>query len=510
MFITLPIARVKNQSWNKYRAEIIDNFFQYDIGKFEKYLINVKAEELDKLSNMRTLKIFYEAAQRIPAYKDFLKKNKVDPKKIKSIRDFKRGVPITSKENYIAKYPIKMLAWDGTLREYSIAAVSSGTSGKPTLWPRDLITEYESGYLHEHIISTLFQGNKKTTLGVVAFHMGMYTAGIFTLRSLQIVSEKGYPIISVSPGMNVKDVIESICNLYDQVNQVILFTYPSLVKSILDGIEDRKIKLADLRMHLVPAGEPFTENWKNNTLSRLSNSKHSSKLFSIYGCSEKTILGHETPAAIGVKKLLNSDEGALKKLGYDSTPNVYQYYPFLRYFESLDGALLFTATGGIPLMRYRIGDFGEIMSFEKAQATWKNYAPLSKNKLKLPFVFVRGREQALTFYGANIYKNNIEDGLASKKISHLVTGRFTMRKEVKQSGKEHLYIYVELANNQQLTPSVRLNISDIIKKTIQKKNAEHSVVVKTIGKESIPTIVIHQYRQKPYFGLDGKHRWIIY
>jgi len=60
------------------------------------------------------LKLFSEAAVRVPAYKDFLKQAGVNPKSVKTIADFKQ-LPLVDKKNYLTKYPLAELCWDGTL-----------------------------------------------------------------------------------------------------------------------------------------------------------------------------------------------------------------------------------------------------------------------------------------------------------------------------------------------------------------------------------------------------------
>ena len=62
-------------------------------------LIETKKENFwSREREKRPVLIFHEAAKRVPAYKDFLKKHKVNPSKIKTLHDFKQ-VPIIDKKN---------------------------------------------------------------------------------------------------------------------------------------------------------------------------------------------------------------------------------------------------------------------------------------------------------------------------------------------------------------------------------------------------------------------------
>ena len=511
----LPIAQPRlgeEISLHKYARTFSDNFLDYDIKNLETHLKTFSEEELENVAANRALSTFQKAADRVPAYKDFLKKNKVNTVAVQSIEDFRR-VPVTNKENYVLHYPLDMRLWDGSTNAYSVVAVSSGTTGNALLWPRDLITEYESGYLHEYLIQNLFKGKSKTTLGVVGFYMGMYTAGVLTVRSLQLVSEKGYPLLIISPGMNIEDITTSITKLYSLVDQIVLFSYPSLVKSILDALERKGLSLPDVHLHLVPAGEPFSDLWKRNMLSQLSDENHSAQLFSIYGCSEKTILGHETPLSVRMHNHMAKHTTILNELNCDNIPNLYQFYPFLRYFELISGKFVFTATGGAPLIRYEIDDAGGLISFSEGKALWKKRGfdmKYFKKAPNLPFIFVKGRTGALTFYGANIYQSNIARSVEDKTISTLITGRFTMEKKYTEQDKEMLYIHIELSSGKDSTDNIKKKISSVIRKTLQNLNAEHKVVVETLGNKAVPTIILHKYGQEPYFTFEGKHKWIIY
>src|SRR3989344_5952796 len=68
-----------------------------------------------KKGEKRALQLFSLMAQRVPAYKDFLKKNNINAEKIKTINDFKH-VPTIDKDNYLRIYPLEKLCWDGELK----------------------------------------------------------------------------------------------------------------------------------------------------------------------------------------------------------------------------------------------------------------------------------------------------------------------------------------------------------------------------------------------------------
>src|SRR3970282_821623 len=76
------------------------------------------------------LDLFRDMSRRVPAYKSFLKKHKVNPAKIKTIKDFKK-VPVMDKDNYIHSYKLNDLCWDGKVESNYFLSASSCSPGVP-------------------------------------------------------------------------------------------------------------------------------------------------------------------------------------------------------------------------------------------------------------------------------------------------------------------------------------------------------------------------------------------
>ena len=120
------------------------------------------ASEPPAFSRARTL--FREAAQRVPAYRNFLKKHGIDAKKIRSREDFAH-VPLTDKLNYIAKYSLAELSWDGKLQAKYISS-SSGSTGVPFYWPRGTNQDTISGLTFRRVYEDIFGSRHGRTLCV--------------------------------------------------------------------------------------------------------------------------------------------------------------------------------------------------------------------------------------------------------------------------------------------------------------------------------------------------------
>ncbi|MEK7071277.1 MAG: hypothetical protein AAB966_05725, partial [Patescibacteria group bacterium] len=127
------------------KSDGINNIFFSDSNKETQILAGKTA----------TINLFFKAAKTVPAYKDFLKKNKIIPEKIFNFKDFEQ-IPFTDKKNYIDKYDIKDLVWDGDLSKNSLINSSSGTTGKPYYWPLDTHQIDEGEVIHEMIFKNNF------------------------------------------------------------------------------------------------------------------------------------------------------------------------------------------------------------------------------------------------------------------------------------------------------------------------------------------------------------------
>lgn len=475
----------------------------YSVDKTRQWLKGATEAEIITQGQHRALQLFRAAVKRIPAYRDILKKHRVQPDRIRTIRDFDQ-LPLLDKDNYILHYPIEKRVWDGTLKGYGTVAISSGTTSTALLWPRDPIMEHESDMLHELLLTELADLKHKRTLAVVGFAMGAYTAGVLTYRSLQAVSQKGYPLWVVSPGLDMNDTLSLVTTLLLQVDQIVFFGYPSWIKDFADELRSRRIRARRVDFVFIPAGESFTEAWRAYVLDTLQSVARSVRVMSLYGCSEKTILGHETEFSQGVCGAIAAriDQAA-------AAPNVYQYHPYLRHFETVNSHLVLTATGGVPLIRYDIKDRGEVIPFSAASALLGKTNRLVRNAWKLPCVAVAGREQAIMLYAANIYPSTIKRGIEVDAFQKRITGRFAIKKQYTKKQQESLHVLVELQKGTKQSSRLQARIQQSVMNALLKVNREYGVILRAKGKQAIPRIQLLPYGQPIFLGRTGKASLVV-
>jgi hypothetical protein len=88
------------------------------------------------------LALFHTVVNSVPAYRQFLQVQGIDPASIQTLSAFQQ-LPLVTKANYIKQYPIAEICRAGNLSTRDMLAVSSGSTGEPTCWPRQISDELE-------------------------------------------------------------------------------------------------------------------------------------------------------------------------------------------------------------------------------------------------------------------------------------------------------------------------------------------------------------------------------
>lgn len=464
------------------------------------------------------IELFHQTAHRVPAYIDFLKKNEIDPDKIKTLEDFKL-VPLTNKENYLKAYPLTSLCWDGKLDNLYTLSSSSGSTGNPFIWPRGIEQEVEGARFVELFYKYLFDMDKKSTLYVVSFGMGAWIAGSFMASVTQMVAKKGYPILVVTPGLEKELLITLIKQVKDNFDQVLIIGYPPFVKDILDSGEDNNLDWKKLNLKLMFAAEGFSETWRDYVLNKIGSKNPLKTATNIYGTADAAIMGMETPLSILLKRTLVEKNKLEEVLGSTRQPTIVQFDPTQRFFEKVGEELVFTSHSGLPLVRYNIHDTGDILNYNQAISTLRSLNVNVKDTLqkynckdfdwKLPFVYIYGRSDfTVNFYGLGIFPEHIKSGLEDIKVSNLVTGKFTIYTETDKKSNQKLLINIELQKEILTNKNIKKLISDSIVSHLKELNSEYNKLSKEIGAlKSTPVIKLFPYSNEQ-FRIKAKHKWV--
>ena len=479
----------------------------------DRQLNRINTEEL----NDCILNLFYTTAANVPAYKKFLEENNFNADTVKTIDDFKK-IPFINKANYINKYPVQETCREGDLSSLDFISVSSGSTGKPTFWIRDAEDEINISMRFEQILKECFIPQANSNLCVICFPLGTWVGGMFTTNCVRYLSMKGYKLTLVTPGNNKDEILRVISEFSDNFERVILFGYPPFLKDVVDtGIA----KGIDWKKHdnkLVMAGEVFSEEWRSLMAERLGIKDELTSFSSMYGTADAGVLANETPLTIKIRKYFAKNPDLTKKVfGQSRLSTICQYDPFSRYFEEHDDTLLFTGDNGIPLIRYHISDNGGVYSFDKMIAILSDQGFDIIKELKeeypeliirnLPFVYVFGRSMyTLSYFGANIYPENIAIGLESDAIKNLVTGKYVMQILEDEKRNLHFKITVELMNGIEPDEEKKSKIGDSILASILHINSEYRHYVP--AEYQMPVIELRKTGDSEYFPTGVKHRYV--
>jgi phenylacetate-CoA ligase len=191
--------------------------------------------------------------------------------------------------------------------------------------------------------------------------------------------------------------------------------------------------------------------------------------------------------------------------GESRLPTLVQYDPSVRYFETHEGTLLFTADGTTPLIRYHIADEGGLVGSDEMLAfcAKHGFEPVRDGSPELPFVYVFGRSLfTVSYYGANVYPENVTVGLEQPGISDSVTGKFVLRVVSDADENRHLSVVVELAPGRSADPAV---VAESIRVELCRLNSEFAHYVPAPAQT--PHVELRPAGDPEWFPPGVKHRY---
>jgi phenylacetate-CoA ligase len=460
----------------------------------------------------RALEVFHQAADRVPAYRDFLRRRGVRPQAVQTYHDFLR-LPVTDKPGYIDHYPLEMLVWDGRLSQNCMVHSSSGTTGRPYYWPCSAREMDDAASLYEQIYRDSFGLEDRPTLLMICFGMGTWIAGSYTHAASQLVSRKGHELCIATPGFNKEESLRILSDLAPAFRQTIIAGIPSFVKDLMDAYRAAgPLRAGSIRFLL--AGEGFTERWRDHILALAGGGDVYRDAVSILGSADAGLIAHETPASIAIRRWAAEDDIVRHALfGTERLPALFNYATTRRFFEADGDELLLTADRALPLVRYQTHDQGGVLSFETigqraAQAGFSLEKKLTEEGLAgkdgLPqFVYVFGRGKlSATLYGANIYAETVQDSLLHDTLAPLLTGRFSLETKYDENFDQFLQIHVELAEHQRPEAGLAGRVADLFVETVRPRSSEYRRIWQEYGERAAPRVTLYPYGDRSLFPHD--------
>lgn len=492
-----------------------------NVPKLQKSLKSKPEWYWSKRGREMALELFHNMSERVPAYKDFLKQHKIDPKNIKTIQDFSK-LPMLDKDNYLRKYSRDSLCWDGKFSEKQwVISTTSGSTGEPFYFPRTSKQDDYYAITAELYLRENFDIQNKTTLYVDAFAMGAWIGGVFTYEAIRRVADKGYAISIITPGIHKQEVVNSIKKLGQDFDQVIIGCYPPVMKDIIDLGISEGMNWADYNLGLVFSAEGFGEQFREHVHAKAGINGAYTGSLNHYGTVDMGTMSHETPTSIFIRKQANKT----KQLSADlfgathKQPTLTQYLPELFYFESVNESLICSGDSGFPLVRYDLKDNGGILTNFEVNNTFRKHGIDFKRELNrhnisvhhwnLPYVYLFERSDfSVTLVGGNIYPEEVRRALLHDSVNTNITGKFTMEVTYDNKMNPKLVIHVELKKAVPVDTKLSKAIQKSIVSTLLADNSEYVSNYKAYGRKLWPRIVLWTNEHELHFSGKGKQKWV--
>lgn len=455
--------------------------------------------------NTLVLELFRRTADTVPAYRSFLAEQGIDPATVTDAADFRR-VPLTTKANYHQRFPLPERCRGGELSSCDLVAVSSGSTGTPTFWPRAAADEAAAVRRLGQVLVDGFGAADRRTLAVVCFPLGTWVGGVYTLTCLRTLATE-LPLTIVAPGNNKAEILRVVPELGQYADQVVLLGYPPFLKDVIDTGRRAGVEWSRYAVKLVLAGEVISEQWRDLLAQRASlDPVHD--IAALYGTADAGILGNETPLSVRIRRFLGTHPVAAAELfGGQRLPTLLQYDPADRFFETINGTLAFTADSGVPLIRYHIDDDGGVLPHDHMLEFCRRHGmPPETTGPDLPFVYVFGRSiHAVSVYGANVFPETVTIGLEQPEICDWVTGKFVLEAWEDADHNRLLRVTVEAAPDTAVTPARTRQIAESICAELLSRNSEYANYVP--ADRHVPHVELRPTADPDYFPVGVKHRY---
>ncbi|MFC3963643.1 phenylacetate--CoA ligase family protein [Nocardia jiangsuensis] len=452
------------------------------------------------------LRVFRDAAEHVPAYRDFLRVHGIAPGDIRTAADFAALPPLT-KQNYIAAYPAHQLLPHGRITGAETWSASSGSSGEPTYWARGPVALRQSIELHRRILRGL-GADRRPTLVVIGFAMGSWIGGTYTYQAITALHRRGFPISAITPGVDVAAVRAALRSLGPQYGRVVLAGYPPFLRDVLDepGVAD------GLDLRVLMAGENIGEPWRDHLLELAGKPGRPEVSTLIYGTADLGMIGHETVSTIAVRRRAEQLPSLRRRLFGTAgvLPTFVEYDPGYRYVEpDPSGALLFTAHNAIPLVRYRINDEGAVFGQPELRAALREAGcppALRATTRSARYLVLNGRtDVAATFYSVKITPEAIRAALADAGLVRTLTGKYLLDSVADERFRPELVLRVQLRPGVRPDPALAALVGKTTVATLCRVSSEYRELHRVSGERAEPTVLLDDF-DSPRYRYRIKHR----
>lgn len=475
----------------------------------------------ERLGEQMALGLFQHVSQTVPAYQAFLKEHNIESISIRTMEDFKY-LPVIDKNSYLKKYEYRDLFPERDFSRVMTISATSGSTGEPFYFPRGDEQDLQYEYVAELFLRNQFEIDKKRTLAVLGFGLGIWIGGMISYRVLNRIAAKGYHLAVAPVGPDIPLFLKVVKKFGRFFDQVILMGYAPFIKDVVDEGASHGIDWRDYHIKIFTAAEGWSEKLRQYLAEKTFLKNQFTDTFNLYGTVELLANGHETPISNLIRKRAAENENVFQRIFPDARhlPTLGQYHPYLIYSEEVDGEVISTGYGAsIPLIRYRFPDRGSVIPFDRMVECLKEVgvdiekeaaeANIAHTIQKLPFVYIHERsDQAIVVRGANIYSEEIKQALQDGSLEDFITTKFTMIKKEDERMNAYFEVNVELKKDIGATEELKQRIQTTIVETLKKLNSEYSDQYRSVPTVMTPLVIFWPYQDPTYFKSGGKQKWV--
>jgi len=426
------------------------------------------------LGKVKAVRLYRFAANRVPAYRDYLKQHRHHGPIVTMRSASLHDVPEMDKASYIKKYSLLEKVVDGKLPTAGVMFdESSGSSGKPTSWVRGR----QERRMTRRIMQVSFQhliGEGKPVI-LNTFSMGAWATGFNTSTCLLEVGR----VKSIGPDLT--KVIDTLVELGPEFEYVVL-GYPPFLRLLT---EQKSFDWSKFKISAVYGGEGLSESMRDYLL------QYFTKVVGSYGASDLEInIAHESDFTIALRRALREDAVQRDKLlqfNKGVLPMVFQYNPYDYLFETNDkGELLVTICrlyNLSPRIRYNIHDLGHAIDFYELKDVLQKHARqdlLELVEFDFGVLFHYGRSDlSVDYNGAVVGPEEVRQIIENNSEYRDKVNTFRIISYEDAKSRKHLLIAVEAAPGKKLDEAKSNELLSVIVASLQSTNLDFASAHRT-------------------------------
>lgn len=452
---------------------------------------------------------FRMAAKRVPAYREFLARRGVDPKKVRSFQDFCDQVPPTNRRNYIRAFPLRDLYVGGRLPERGAIDESAGSTGDPLSWVRSRreLRALER-ILQTGLDLTFARDGRRPTILINTFSCGPWAGGV----RLGNWTEDWCLVKNDGPD---PERVGKTLQTFGPGEKYLLAGYPPSIWETVRYLRELPgLDLKAYRIDVMTGGEGFPEEWRERMKEAL---KEGAVIASGYGASDLEIgIAGETPYSLDIMSMLREDAQLRRQFfGSDRMPAFFGQYNLgvylVRTIPAVNGrteveVTILGAHTVSPRVKYCVGDEGGVIPFEKvkrltSRAGWRT----TSGEMALPFLYVFGRvDGTVSIDGANIYPQTIASALLANPETADRISTFKIGVHHPPDGPVRLTVVLRAAREVQPDRDLTNLCKETILRNLLVQNGDFRESYRANPASTDPLVQVVGYHAEPFSGDEKK------